>query len=216
MNNRNIIYWTVLIVISTGEFFAIYTQSYNEYFKNEIHHFECSVARENQNVTITLSSTDRTEVCICDSNYYCIEWKVKAKDVNFVAMRSSDSIKISGVKSGSQFSSIIKIDNQPWLQFWEFGICKMLKNGQTGLKFSSIDPNKPDKAATFIAQKMGVSEVTIGNKKEESTLVNIIIKGLPAMMFTAKLWFRKSNNMFIKSEMPKGPFVPVTRVEIQP
>jgi hypothetical protein len=35
------------------------------------------------------------------------------------------------------------------------------------------------------------------------------------MIFTAKMWLRKSDNVFLKSEMPQGPFVPITRIEIQ-
>ena len=116
---------------------------------------------------------------------------------------------------GSEFNSSIEIGNLPWIQFWEFGIAEMISSGRDEMAFYSIDANKPSKAATFLVNRKELTTVKIGTRDEEANHITIKIKGLPAMIFTANIWLRKSDNVFLKSEMPQGPFVPITRIEIQ-
>lgn len=193
------------------------TQTYNEYFGKEHRSFNYSESKVENEIQIVLSSKERTEVCFLDSNYYCLKWiyKNKLNSDNFLAVRTLDSIGILGRKDGSEFKNSIKIGNQPWLQFWEFGIAKMISSGKNEMAFFSIDGNKPSQAAKFLVNKRGFIRIKIGNREEEANHITITIKGLPAIIFTANMWLRKNDNVFLKSEMPQGPFVPITRIEIQ-
>ena len=195
----------------------VFSQTYNEYFGKDMHEFSYSELKVENETKIVLSCKERTEICFLDSNYHCLKWvyKNKSNGGDFAAVRILNAISITGKKDGSEFNCSIKIGNQPWLQFWEFGIAKMISSGKNEMAFSSIDPNKPSKAATFLVAKKGLTRTKTGGRDEEANHVTITIKGLPAMIFTAKMWLRKSDNVFLKSEMPQGPFVPITRVEIQ-
>jgi hypothetical protein len=133
----------------------------------------------------------------------------------FTAILNSDTIHITGTKDSSEFDNSIIAGNQPWLQFWEYGIMKMLSAGKNEMTFSSIDANKPSKSATFLVKRKESASIKIGNNYEEANHITITIKGLPAMIFTANMWFRKIDNVFLKSELPQGPFLPITKIEIQ-
>ncbi len=90
----------------------------------------------------------------------------------------------------------------------------MFEFENSSMKFISIDPNKPEKTATFIVVNKGMKKTDINSQKEDTIHFVISIKGLPAFIFHADFWFKKTNNLFLRSEMPQGPFAPVTRFQI--
>jgi hypothetical protein len=196
---------------------TVCAQTYNEYFGSKKHAFTYSESKVEKNIKIILTNEERTEICILDSNYFCLKWNYTNKFTgnDFTAIRSSDTIHITGSKDGTEFSNFIKIENQPWLQFWEFGIGSMISSGINEMDFTSIDPNKPSKSATFLVKRKESTSIKIGNTVREANHITITIKGLPAMIFTANMWLQRDDNVFLKSEMPQGPFVPITRIEIQ-
>jgi hypothetical protein len=206
----------MLISIGTWAITAC-AQTYNEYFGNQMHVFTYLESKVEKTIKIVLASEERTEICFLDSNFFCLKWIYtnKLNGYEFTAIRSSDTIHITGKKDGSEFNNSIKTGNQPWLQFWEFGIAKMIAAGKNEMTFSSIDAKKPSMSATFLVKKREPVSIKTGNCLEEANHVTITIKGLPAMIFTANMWFRKIDNDFLKSEMPQGPFVPITKIEIQ-
>jgi len=213
-NFMKILYSMLLTVVLTS---YSYSQSYIEINGRDTTHFSYSKELENNKIVITLSSSKKTEICEVDSNYYCRKWVYKhnEKNVSFTANRISDSIYISGSDVGKEFHHSIFAGTEPWLQFWEYGISTMIQNQNTTLNFFSIDANKPNKGALFITKKEDREEISMGAGKELSNRVSITIKGLPPMIFKAKLWFRIGDNTLIKSQMPQGPFVPNTTVEIE-
>jgi hypothetical protein len=133
----------------------VFPQAYNEYFGKDKHSFTYSESRVEKEIKIVLSYKERTEICFLDSNYYCLKWVYKNNwnGADFTAIRTLDSIHITGNKNGSEFTNSITIGNQPWLQFWEYGIAKMISSGKNEMDFSSIDGNKPSKAAMFLVNK---------------------------------------------------------------
>ena len=209
-----ILYSTILSLVLTP---SVYAQPYIEINGNDTTHFSYHEQLKDNYSVITLSSAKRTEICEVDSNYYCRKWTYKNdnKDISFTANRTLDSIHISGVENGKKFSHTIYAGTSPWLQFWEYGISYRLRQHHSKLNFLSIDANKPNKAAIFFAKKEEEDIINMGIKKEQTNRVSVTIKGLPSMIFKAKLWFRTVDNTMIKSQMPQGPFVPITTIEIK-
>ena len=161
--------------------FEVSPQTYNEYFGKKKNTFTYTESRVDNNIRITLSCKERTEICFLDSNYFCLKWiyKNNFNGADFTAVRSLDSIHISGIKNGSEFSNFIKVGNLPWLQFWEFGMGKMVSSGQSEMSFMSIDANKPSKIATFLAKKIETSNIKVGNHVEGANHFVVTIMGLP-------------------------------------
>jgi len=168
-------------------------------------------------IKITLSKGNIRETCIVDTNYHCLKWIYidRNNGYNFIAERSSNTIKIFGKIKGKEFKNSTVIGNKPWIQFWGYGLKSLASRKKSVMKFYSINAKKPKKGAHFIARNKGREIIKIGKKSQQSTRIEITIKGLPAFIFTAKLWFRTVDKLFIKSKMPEGPFVPITKIEIQ-
>ena len=208
----------IMVIISILLFFPlpIPAQSYVEMSGNDKTSFTYQELLTDNEIKITLSRDGITEICIVDSKYHCRSWVYKNNNgYEFTAVRKTESIEITGKRNSKSFHHSILIGTEPWLQFWEYGIRNMILNHETNMRFYSIDANKPEKEALFIANLKGEESVTVDQAMEKSLLVTVRIKGLPTMLFSGKLWFRVKDKVFIKSEMPQGPFVPETKIEIR-
>lgn len=218
---KNIIYIALVTlfifpIIVYGNTNKTTVQKYIETTDDNQIEYNYSVTKIETGFLIELSSANKKEKCITDTAYYCQLWEYScpAKNTKFVAERKNNVIHLVGTLEGLKIDKKIKISNLPWLQFWEYGIKNMVESNNNSMKFISIDTNKPKKTATFKVKNKGMQKININNKEEDAIYFVVSIKGLPAFIFHADFWFRKTNNLFLRSEMPQGPFAPITRMQI--
>lgn len=156
-------------------------------------------------------------MCEVDAGFACQKWVYKNEHTNsaFTATRRVDSILVAGHKEGKKFSHALFIGTVPWLQFWEFGIGAWMPNDHAPLHFYSIDAQAPTKGALFSATTQGTESVAVGSRSERLQRVSVTIKGLPPMLFKAQLWFSSGDRVLVKSQMPQGPLMPLTTIELK-
>ncbi len=208
--------WLIFPLIVYGNTKSKIIQKYIETTDDKQIEYNYSVLKIETGFIIELTSANKHEKCITDSSYYCRLWEYSypAKNTKFVAERKNGIIHLIGTLDGQKIDKRITISKLPWLQFWEYGIKNMIESNNNSMKFVSIDPNKPKKTATFKVKNKGVKKININNKQEDAIYLVVSIKGLPAPIFHADFWHRKTDNLFLRSEMPQGPFAPITRMQI--
>lgn len=218
---KNIIYLTLVSLfifpnVVYGDTNKTTVQNYIETTGDNQIEYNYSSTQIEAGFLIEFSSAYKYEKCITDSAYYCQLWEYSCptKNTNFVAERKNNVIHLVGTLEGLEIDKKIKISNLPWIQFWEYSIKNMIESNNNSMKFISIDADKPKKTATFKVKNKGMQEININNQEENAIHFVVSIKGLPALIFHADFWFRKTDNLFIRSEMPQGPFAPITRMQI--
>jgi len=218
---KNIIYIAlvtlfIFTIIAYGNTNKTTVQKYIETTDDNQIEYNYSVTRIETGFIIELSSANKNEKCITDSAYSCQLWEYScpAKNTKFVAERKGNVIHLVGTFEGLEIDKKIKVSNLPWLQYWEYGIKNMIDSNSNSMKFISIDANKPKETAIFKVENKGTQKINIYNQEEDVIYFVVSIKGLPAFIFHADFWFRKTNSIFLRSEMPQGPFAPITRMQI--
>jgi hypothetical protein len=218
---KNIIYIVLVTlfifpIIVYGNTNMTAVQKYLETTDDNQIEYNYSVTKIATGFLIELSSANKKEKCFTDSAYYCQLWEYScpANNTRFTAERKNNLISLAGTLEGQKIDKKIKISNLPWLQFWEYGITNMIESNNDSMKFISIDANKPKKTATFKVKNKGIQKLDINNQEEDAIHFVVSIKGLPAFIFQADFWFRKADNLFLRSEMPQGPTAPITRMQI--
>lgn len=212
MRHRRLIILPLILFLAA----SIQAQSFTERCGNESRRFSYAESMSDGGTTITLIAEDRVETCIVDSNSCCMEWSFRSidGDRDFTAIRAPGFIRVSGTANGKKLERTIRIGDTPWLQFWEYGIRSMISRNEAGMTYVSIDAQKPTETARFSAKTGDQETIGAGERERNALRVSVTIQGLPAVLFTAKMWFRLPDKAFIRSEMPQGPFAPITIIEL--
>lgn len=137
------------------------------------------------------------------------------ENINFVAERKDNTIHINGILKDRKVQKTVSIDEDAWINKIDIGLSKFAMSDQERitfwtLKLSDLEPLR------FKAEKIGIENLQINNQEVEAiklkmTLNNMILSKL----WSANLWYRASDGLFLKYEGAKGgPGTPITTIKI--
>nr|WKN37827.1 hypothetical protein K4G66_03775 [Tunicatimonas sp. TK19036] len=146
------------------------------------------------------------------------KWVLRdAKDHHdFTARRSGNEIHIQGTFQGEPVDKIVAIDERPWFNKLDHGLSEFAASDQKTLSFwvlkllSDLDPVK------FEAEKQGTETITIGEQTYPAVKIKLTIDNfLLSKLWSAELWYRASDGLFLRYEgVNGGPGTPETVIEL--
>ncbi len=138
------------------------------------------------------------------------------ENTQFVAKRQDNSIRIEGTFKGEKLQKTVAIDEDAWINKMDFGLSHFAMSEEETmtywtLKLADLEP------LHFRAEKLGAERLQINGRQVEAIKIKITLKNfLLSKLWSAHLWYRSSDGLFLKYEGAKGrPGTPVTTIEIR-
>ena len=149
---------------------------------------------------------------------YTKKWRMIDRDAdhNFLAERSGNEISIQGKYSGSRISKIVQIDNRPWINKLDHGLSAWVKTDQDHTSFWTLKLGSGLDPVEFEVKKTGTENLTTPAGDFEVIKVKINLDGfLVSNFWSAYLWYREEDGLFIKYQGDSGPGTSLRIIELQ-
>jgi hypothetical protein len=137
-------------------------------------------------------------------------------DIDIIAYREENTIRLFGIHKGKPIEKIFKIDEDPWKQQFPMDFEKFVLSQKDSIKFWAIGTDGPAamKAAKFVASKKERVHVTVNGEKTETVRVRVSIAGLLSFLWYGSSWHRLSDGQYIRFKSVGAPGHPPTILEI--
>lgn len=168
-------------------------------------------------IVLTKKNLEETTRMLCDSDWNTHRWEYKNTrlEIDLVAARNGDRIRLAGTLEGEAVDEDLEIDARPWFQDPGFCLKKFVRSDSKEMTFWMIHPSRlseyPMKVEKVGAETVRVMDQTIETTKTEMSVDKFLISAF----FRAYHWHRKSDGLFVRY-LGKGgkPGAPNTLVEI--
>jgi hypothetical protein len=158
-----------------------------------------------------------SETAWADASLFALRMEVSdpAAETGFIAERRGESIRVAGRIRGRQVDRSCRIDNAPWLCLVELCLGRrMLDAAAPPFAFWVLDAatGEPHKLS---AQRAGREMLDTPRGPVEAVRVRFTVAGVSPLFWNASWWFRASDGLFLRYEMPRGmPGTPKTILEL--
>ena len=150
-----------------------------------------------------------------DLSFAILQWDLhnSEKGADISAKRTENMIFITGQNGDKQINEKIEIDNSPWYQEWGWGLRTYIVSGKDTIRFWSLNSDF-QQAMKFEAKKEKQETIELNGRKVESVYVKIRLTGAMKFLWSADMWFRKSDGAFLYSKMKNGLTGPVIIMQL--
>ncbi len=145
------------------------------------------------------------------------EWihRDKTNGHDFVATRNGNNITIIGLHKHKNINKTVAVDEHIWTNKIDYGLSYFVRSGNDEtifwtLKLGDLEPLQ------FKAYREDKEDINISGQPIETIKIKITLKNIfLAKLWSARLWYRASDDLFLKYEGPMGkPGTPITTIEI--
>lgn len=203
----------LLLMSSPGDagrtfFYKTYREKTGEVLTRSARYIE-NLSPDRIKVTIKWESesngTSGTQEYVLDADYATQRWKVShpGEDTDYVGERKGNMLVIKGRLNGKPMDKTIEIDEKQFYNNPSVGLEGFVRSGQEKLEFRTIRPDNLSEYKMKAAHK-GVETITINGKKVEAIRVKWGLTGLRSKFYSRTFWFRKSDSVFVKSNVSGG------------
>ncbi len=113
----------------------------------------------------------------------------------------------TGVKQNRTY----EIDNQTWVQDFDYGLKPLLKSDDANYPFVIVHPENLT-LNHLIAKKRGLEEITVGDKTYNAQHVIITLEGFKSMFWEANVWYDSETHLLLKYSANEGPGTPMSTI----
>jgi hypothetical protein len=173
------------------------------------------------------TSKGEQDILILDGRRSTLEWRRKfdSEGTDLAAIRVGKEVRIRGTYKGKPYEKKYDFGDIPWYQFQEISYEELYASGAatgaatgpaTGVNsasFWTIDRSSL-KPSLFVAHKKGNTVIDVMGKPIEAIEYHLTISGVPAFVFTAVFWLRKSDGRFLRLDVPPILGLPRSRVDL--
>ena len=133
----------------------------------------------------------------------------------FIAVREGDSLRVRGRIRGRDVDRAVRIDDRPWLCLVELCLGRYMRvEGAGTFTFWVLDSGTGE-AHKLSAQRVGRENIQAAGGAVEAVRVRFTVPGIAPLFWSASWWFRASDGVFLRYEMPRGmPGTPKTVLEL--
>ncbi len=138
-------------------------------------------------------------------------------DIDIIAYREGNTIRLFGIHRGKPVEKIFKIDAEPWKQQFPMDFEKFVLSQKESIKFWAIGTNGPAamKTAKFVASKKEKAHVNVNGQERATVRVRVSFPGLLSCIWHGDSWHRLSDGKYIRFKSVGAPGHPPTTMEIQ-
>jgi len=129
---------------------------------------------------------------------------------------ANNSVRLTGELEGSLVDATIRLGETTWIQSIERSMQRLALSGTSGdrVRFSVVQPDNLS-SRTLQAQIMGDETIEVDGVAIEARRIRISLPGLGVLIWRSDYWFRRSDGLFVKSEVTRGaPGTPPTIVSL--
>lgn len=144
-----------------------------------------------------------------------IEWERKdaTEGTDILAKREGSKVTLKGIYKGKPYEKEHDFEDLPWYQLQEASYEELYRSGITKSNFMTID-RKTMRVTEFKAEKQEEESILIMGIQIPAIKYSLGIKGIPAFLFQAHFWLRKSDGRFLKLDAPAILGLPKSSVEL--
>jgi hypothetical protein len=151
-----------------------------------------------------------------DSSLLSNSWQRRnpRERTDFLAVRSGNTIRVTGLFKGKRVEREYKIDARPWKQCFPVDLQDWAVSSEPSLSFWAINPVSLG-MNLFSAVKKGTGVIMVNGKMVEAVHVRVSPAGLAGALWHSDVWFRRSDGRYLRYEGVNGlPGTPLTVVEL--
>ena len=127
------------------------------------------------------------------------EYKNSLINIDFLATRESNRIKITGTEKGNKIEKDVKIDDNPWFQiFPDIPYCldNFAQANDERIEFWTLSV-KPLNGFLAVALRSDQKTISISKQNINTTVLTIFPSGVGSMFWKEKYFFQKTNGRFV-------------------
>lgn len=150
-----------------------------------------------------------------DLSFSVLQWDFHSpeKGADISAKRTESMIFVRGQIRDKQINEKLEIDDSPWYQEWGWGLRTHIVSGKDTIHFWSLNSNFQE-VVKFEAKKEKQETIELNGRKIESVYVKIRLTGATKFLWSADMWFRKSDGAFLYSKMKPGLTRPIIIMQL--
>jgi len=179
---------------------------------------QVSISHFRDSLRLTLKSSNKYSRHSYAPPGFTQKWRMVDNDAdhNFLAERKDNEISISGKYSGNRISKIVQIDDKPWINKLDHALSVWVKTDQEHTTFWTLKLGSGLDPIEFEAQKTDIEKVSTPAGVFNTIKVKINLEGfLVSNLWSAYLWYRKEDGLFIKYKGDSGPGTSLRIIELQ-
>ncbi len=188
---------------------------YQEKVGDKVIPFNWQAKQSDDRVTITVFEDKKAFYNLCTPDGETLKWRITEKGKHDIhAVRQGNTLLISGIRNGKEFSEEISIDERPWYQPLSFSLGKFLNSTAQETSFWVIRADNIEVIA-LTAKKIGEEVLRIKGEDIPTQKVEIRAEGFFSKFWSARYWYRKNDNLFMRYQSVHGlPGTDETIVEL--
>lgn len=148
-------------------------------------------------------------------DYSTLVWKVihEESQTNYEGKRIDDQLVIDGKYQGEEIHKIIPIDSNPFFYNPTLGLSQFVQSKQSSLVFWTLRPSNL-KAYKMNAENEGIQSIMVQSQDIDAFEVKWEAGGIQSLLFNRNFWFRKSDAVYLKSDVYNDAYTELVKVEI--
>lgn len=152
---------------------------------------------------------------VMDSLRSVLEWERKdpADGTDIRAIRQGSKVTVTGTLKGKPYEKTHDFGTQVWYQLQEASYEELYRSGRGKGSFWTID-RKSLKASEFKVEKIEEENILIMRTQIPVVKYSLSVSGVPAFLFKAHFWLRKTDGRFLKLEIPAVLGFPLSTIEL--
>lgn len=161
------------------------------------------------------SSVGERDMVLLDRSRNTLEWRrtVDSVGTDLVAIREGRRVRVSGKLEGRPYDRVHDFGELPWYQFQEFSYEFLHASSAASSEFWTMD-RRTLKPSRFSVERRGAESIGATGAPVEAVRYSLTAGGVPALLFSADLWLRKTDGRMLRLEVPALPGVPRSVVEL--
>ena len=189
---------------------------YHEVTGDKHEHFLWSMTPGSTTVRISSKKGHEETSLVCLPTGEVTHWQQKDANGTFLtAIRSGESLSITGKRDGNEILKRFELDEKPWYQFLSFSLRSFLadKNAQT----TTFWMLRPDTLEPFLleASKVGSETIKYLRKPLSAIKIKVAPHGFMGAFWHVHYWYRLPDFLFVMYRGTHGgPLTPETIITL--
>ena len=168
-----------------------------------------TVVKEGSTTVMKNVTAGLTQTAKCDEKGATVEWSMQAQmkpgeKTDLKGYRKENKIYVEGILQNKDFKKVFDIDEKPWYQFIDMQMSPFINADKDYIEYWLVG-QKPDFEAFTMSMKKTTKEtLTILDKETACQKLEWRMTGLLSLLWSSEYWFRLSDGISMKFQMPGG------------
>lgn len=169
---------------------------YRETMGESIRTRQFLVEPSGQEVAIQSSVEDDWFFTVCDDSGNTRQWHVDKAASDFMAVRSGNTITISGTADGQRVDKKLTKNELPWFQSLYYSLSRFVRSEKQQIEFWMIRPDNLS-LVKLRAEKEEMETIPVNGRPESAQKVRLAPTGLLSFIWHGYYWYRPGDGVLL-------------------